>query len=199
MLTVKLAASTTPGSAPTRPALAQSPATGTRSPKSPGRDLTRPRSSSSRNRYSPGSGAGPPRYITTSLSSSLSASPIPKSDPSASPSGASCEVTTKRSFSRRAAATACMSVWVDIGLRGSELVDDLRQPHAPLDRGIVFERQDRRPPRPELTSDLDLEDAVRGLQACQRARLLLVITEHTHVDRRLRQILRGRDARHRDE
>ena len=39
MLIVKRAASTTPGSAPTRPALAQSTATSTRSPKSAGRVL----------------------------------------------------------------------------------------------------------------------------------------------------------------
>ena len=54
---------------------------------------------SSRNRYSPGSGAGPPRNMTTSLPSSRSARPIANSEPSASPSGASCDVTTKRSFS----------------------------------------------------------------------------------------------------
>src|SRR4029079_4898017 len=185
MLTVKRAASTTPGSAPTRPALAQSTATSTRLPKSPGRALTSARSSSSTNRDSPGSGAGPPRYITTSLSSSLSASPIPKSDPSASPSGASCEVTTKRSCFTSAGAPACMSGWVDIGLRGSELVDDLRQPHAPLDRGIVFERQDRCPARPELASDLRLKHAVRRPQAGERARLLLLVAEHADEDGRL--------------
>ena len=97
------------------------------------------------------------------------ARPVASSEPRASPSGASCEVTTKRSLSRRAAATACMSAGFDIGVRRSELVDQLREPDAPLDRGIVFEREDRRPPRAELARDLRLQDAVRRLQPVERA------------------------------
>src|SRR5918994_3190176 len=199
MLTVKRAASTTPGSAPTRPGLAQSTATRTRSPKSVGRSRCRPRSSSSRNRYSPGSGAGPPRYITTSLPSCSNPSPIASREPRASPSGASCEVTTKRSFSRRAAAAACRSGWFDIGVRRSELVDQLGEPYAPLDRGIVCERQDRRSPGAELARDLRLENSVRRLQAREGPFLLVVRPEHADEDRRLREVRRRDDARHRDE
>ena len=148
----------------------------------------------------PGRGAGPPRNITTSLPSSARARPIANSEPSASPSGASCEVTTKRSFSRRAAATACMSVWVDICLRGAELVDDLRQLASPRSiAGSYSNVSDRRPSRAELASDLRLEHAVRRLQAGERARLLLLVPEHAHEDRRLRQVFRRPDARHRDE
>src|SRR5262245_574922 len=196
MLIVNNAASTTPGSAPTRLALAQSTATSTRSPKSAGRSRRRPRCSNSRNRYSPGSGAGPPRNITTSLPRSLSASPAASTEPSASPSGASWDVTTNRSFSWRAATTACMSLWFDIGLSRSKLVDHLREPHAPLDRGIVFEGQDRGPPGTEFLRELRLQDAVGGLQPFQRPRLRALVAEHADEHRRLGEILRRIDPGH---
>src|SRR6187401_3548270 len=200
MLTVNDAASTTPGSAPTRLALAQSTATSTRSPKSAGRSRWRPRLSSSRKRYSPGIGAGPPRNMTTSLPRARSARPAPSSEPSASPSGASWEVTTKRSFSFRAA-TACMSVWFDIGfgIRGRELVDDLREPNPPLDRGIVFERQDRGPTGAEAPCDVRLKDSVCCSQTLERSLLLSVTPEHADVDGGVLVACRGLDAGHRHE
>src|SRR5262245_31285006 len=200
MLIVKDAASTTSGSAPTRALLAQSTATRTRSAKSAGRVRDRPRFSRPRNRYSPGSGAGPPRNMTVSLPSARSASPAPRSEPSASPSGASWDVTTKRSLSRNAATTACMSVWVGIALFGrSELVDHPREPDAPLDRRIVFERQDRSSPRTELVRELRLQHAVRRLQPGERALLLLLAPEHADVDGRVREVLRRPHARDRHE
>jgi len=59
------------------------------------------------------------------------------------------------------------------GLLGRELVDDLRQAHAPFDRGIVFERQDRSSAKPKLTRDMPLEDTVRGAQPLERTLALL--------------------------
>ena len=74
-------------------------------------------------------------YMTASLPSCRSASVIASSEPSASPSGFSCETTTKRSCSRSASATACRSRRV-IFVSG-ELVDQAGHAHAALDRRIV--------------------------------------------------------------
>src|ERR671931_1243523 len=168
MLTVKGAASTRPTSAPTRLLLAQSSATRTRSPRSGGRSRRSPRSARSRKRYSPGRGDDPPRNITESFPSCASASCMARSEPSASPSGASCEVTRKRWLSASAAVTAAMSAFVVVTLLGRELVDHLRQAHPALDRLIVFEGQHGRSAQAELAGDAALQDAVRGLQACER-------------------------------
>src|ERR687891_927691 len=200
MLIVYGARSTTPGSAPTRASLAQSSATSVRSSASAGRSRTRPRSASSRNRYSAGSGAGPPRNMTTSLPSCSSASPAARSEPTASPSGASWEVTRKRSRLESTSTTAAMSlVWVfacAIGALGGELVDHLRQPDAPLDRGIVFEPQHRGATQPQGARDRGLQDAVRSGETLERPLALGLGPEHADVHGRVRVVARGVDARH---
>ena len=74
-----------------------------RPPRAPSlRDRVRARGagspSSGMNRYSSGSGTSPARYIEASLPTARSVSVVARSDPSASPSGFSCVVTTKRSW-----------------------------------------------------------------------------------------------------
>ena len=113
-----------------------------------GGSRSNPRSASSRKRYSPGRGAGPVRTMTLSFSSARSARWKASNDPRASPSGFSCDVTRKRSYPRRAASTNSMSLAAGI-LRlpqvSSELVDQMGQAHASLDRVIVREGELRGP------------------------------------------------------
>src|SRR5262245_581024 len=82
------------------------------------------------------------------------------SDPSASPSGCSCEVTRNRSPARSVSTTAAMSLFVVIARlfgAGIQGVDQLGHPDALLDRLIVLEDQLRGPPEMELLVDLRLQ------------------------------------------
>src|SRR5690349_12211997 len=99
------------------------------------------------NEYSCGSAIDPARYMTLSLPSCSSEWCIPRIDPRASPSGFSWVTSRNRSFERIASATAPAS------LLSGELIDQLRHPHPPFDRGIVFERQLRGPLQPEVPAD----------------------------------------------
>ena len=91
------------------------------------------------------------------------------SDPSASPSGFSWEVTTKRSWPRRAASTGSMSVaaliFGVVAQVSGELVDQLGHAHATLDRVIVRERELRGPAQVELPGDPALEHAAPRARA----------------------------------
>src|ERR671923_1892086 len=167
--------SRTPASSPIRAALAQSRATRTRSSASAG--SSRRRSARFMNPYSSGSAPAPPRYITLSLPSSSRASFVARIDPSASPSGFSCVTSRKRSFARRASATACSSVVV-VG----ELIDQLRHAHAALDRRIVRERQLRGPLQAELSAEPSLQDAVGGGEPVERGLALTLRAKDAHED-----------------
>src|SRR6188472_3828866 len=154
---------------------AQSTATSTRWPASGGADRRSPRASSSRNAYSPGSGATPPSTITESFPSASSARWVASNDPRASPSGLSCEVTMKRSCRRRASTTALVSVGcivVSVGRR--ELVDEVRHANAVLDRAIVDELEVRGPAQLELAVDPRLEHAGRAVERLERALALFL-------------------------
>ena len=134
----------------------------------------------SRNAYSPGSGAGPASTMTLSLPSSRSARCIASSEPSASPSGFSCEVTTKRSWPRRASTTALhvSRLRHRSGLFGAgvELVDQLRHPDAVLDRRDRIAKSElRRPPQMELAVDARLQDAGRARRARRGVREPLLL------------------------
>src|SRR5881409_490986 len=115
--------------------------------------------------------------MTLSLPSWSSASFSASMEPSASPSGFSWVTSKKRSRDRIASATAATSlvVW-------GELIDQLRHADPALDGRIVFERELRRPLRPELAPEPRLEDAVRGLEAGETVLPALLGSEHAHVD-----------------
>ena len=69
---------------------------------------------------------------------------IARSEPSASPSGLSCEVTTKRSCRRSAATTALpVTRCIVVSVGGCQLVDQVRHADAVLDRAIVDELEPR--------------------------------------------------------
>src|SRR5215216_3249962 len=186
-----------------RRSFAQSTATSTRSSRSSG-SSPRCSSVSGRNRYSPGSGASPERYMTASLASARSARVVASSDPSASPSGFSCVTTTKRSFARIASATASRSLrvvvaWFIVG-RGKvarDLVDERRHPYRAFDGLIVGERQRGRSLQAELAGDACLHDSVRGLEAAEGRLPLVLVAEHGDEDGPLAEIGRYADARHR--
>src|SRR5918999_1736860 len=91
------------------------------------------------------------------------------------------------------------SALVAMRILGRELVDQPAEPDAPLDRGIVCERENRSPPEAQLARDARLEDAVRRLEPLERALPFLLGAEHAHVDRGLREILRRLDAGDGDE
>src|SRR5262249_17441464 len=158
---------------------------------------------SSRNLYSPGSGECPASTIALSLPRDVSARCIASNDPSASPSGFSCEVTVKRSWPRRAASTCSISIAALI-LRvvarfGGELVDQLVHAHPPLDRVIVRERELRSPAEMKLARDAALQDASRPRERGERALLVTRRPEHAHPDGCMCEVARGLDARHGDE
>src|SRR5438874_1951522 len=100
--------------------------------------------------------------MVESLPSCRSARCIASSEPRASPSGFSWEATRQRPLSSSAAATAAMSLFSVVTLRalGREVLDQVGQSYAALDRRIVFERQDRRALEVELTRDPRLQHAV---------------------------------------
>src|SRR6188472_1065115 len=133
--------------------------------------------------------------MTLSLPSSTSARCIASSDPSASPSGFSCEVTRNRSPARSASATAARSVvvWLigrlcrnvgDLGA-GVQVVDQLRHPDAVLDRLIVFEQQLRRPTQMKLAVHARLQDPGSSLERSQGPEAPLLAAVHARPDRRL--------------
>src|SRR5690349_13334109 len=176
-----------------RLSFAQSTASRTRSATSSGQ--RRCSSASSMKAYSPGSGASPTRTITASFPSWSSASFVASSDPSASPSGFSCVVMTKRSWLRIASATAASSlavVWC-------EFIDQFRHADPALDRRIVCELELRGSLQPQLACDLRLKDGMCGLQGGERPFLLPLRTQHRDEHARLTQIRRCLDTCHGDE
>src|SRR4029077_18308037 len=114
--------------------------------------------------------------------SAPSARCIASSDPSASPSGFSWEVTVKRSCPRRAASTGSISVAAlilgGVGRVGRELVDELVHPHPTLDRMIVREQELRSPAQMEVARDAALQDAACACERRQRPLLLALRAEH---------------------
>src|SRR4051812_4277236 len=201
MSTTSAARSSASGSGPIRRSDAQSTATSVRWSASSG--SVRARSARSRKRYSPGSGASPERYITTSLPSPRSARVSPSIEPRASPSGFSCVTTSRRSARVSAATTASRSFIVVISLFlvrevARELVDERRHPHSALDRVIVFEGQRRGPAEAELLVDPRLQEPVRRPQAIERGAPLLLAAEHRDEDLGFAEVRRDADARDRD-
>src|SRR2546421_10363391 len=132
--------------------------------------------------------------MTLSLPSWSSASFSASMEPSASPSGFSWVTSKKRSRERIASATASTSlvVW-------GELIDQLCHADPALDRGIVFERQLRRPLHPQLLCETPLENAVRRLEAREALLPFLLGSEDADVDARLTQVGRRLHAGDRDE
>src|SRR6478736_8823119 len=196
MLTTVVASSRR--SSVSRVSCAQSTATRILSPASSGRSRRRPCAARSRNEYSAGNGAAPASTMTVSLPSSTSARCIAISDPSASPSGFSCEVTRNRSPTRRASATASMSVvvWLigrlcryvgDLGA-GVQIVDQLRHPDAVLDRLIVFEQELRRSAQMQLAVHARLQDPGGSLERGQGPESPLLAAVHAQPDGRLREV-----------
>src|SRR5580765_239805 len=173
------------GSGPSRPSLAQSTASSTRSSMSSG--TVRLSSSSGMNVYSAGSGAWPARYMETSLPSRRSANVTASSEPSASPSGFSCVVTRKRSCERSASTTASRSAFCVVVVC-DEVIDQLRHANTLFDRGIVLEGQLRRALQPQLGRDSLLQDAVRGVEPGERLRALALRAQDADVDGRLPQV-----------
>src|SRR5919199_4269254 len=131
-----------------------------------------------------------------SFPSVSSASFVASSDPSASPSGFSCVVSRKRSPSRNAAAAAARSSLVVVW---GDLIDQLRHAGGALDRRIVLEGQLRSPLHSELARESSLEVRMRGLQAGERPRALLLRTEHGDEDACVAKVGRRLHGRHRDE
>src|SRR5579864_5765941 len=181
-----------PGSGLMRSAFAQSTATSTRSATSSG--TCRVTSSSGMNAYSRGSGESPLRYMTASLPSWRRARAVASSDPSESPSGFSWLTTRKRSFARRASATALRSL-----VGWGELIDEVGHAHAALDRGIVLERQLRSPLHPELAREAALQQPVRRGEALERRLPLPRRAEDAHVHGRMVEVGRRHDACDGDE
>src|SRR5579885_381663 len=182
-----------PAAALMREAFAQSSARRTRSRASAG--SSRRSSPSGRKSYSAGRSVAPPRYMTASLPSTSRASFMPRREPRASPSGFSCVTSRKRSCERIASATAASSVVVDACIvLPSEVIDQLRQPHPPLDGGIVFEGELRGPLELQLARHPCLQHAVGGGEPPQRARARLLAAEDTDEDGRVAEVCRGGDA-----
>src|SRR2546421_5217526 len=191
MSIVKVAACRISGSGPRRLSFAQSTASRTRSPTSPG--SPRCRSSSGMNAYSPGSGASPARNIYASFRSRRSASVIASNDPSASPSGFSWVVTRKRSCERSASTTAARS------FVSGELIDELCHADPTLDRRIVLEGQLGGSLHSQLSREARLEDAVGGGEPLQAPLALLLRAQDAHEDTGLAEVGRRPDAGDRDE
>src|SRR6266576_6967174 len=130
------------------------------------------------NPYSPGSGASLCSAMTVSLPSCTSARFAASSEPRASPSGFSCVVRTKRSFSRIASATAVRSLAVVWG----ELIDQLCHADPTFDRRIVLERQLRGSFQAQLAPKLRLEQRTCRLQAGECLRTLSLGTQDGQID-----------------
>src|SRR6186713_1330293 len=114
------------------------------------------------NSYSFGIGTSPKRYMSASLPSSRSANVVARSEPRASPSGFSWVVTMKRSWLRRASATAARSASVVFVF--VEFIDEPGEAHPPLYRRIVLKGQLWSALETEFAVDAGLKDAVRRLQ-----------------------------------
>src|SRR5919204_2742147 len=180
------------GSGPMRVSFAQSSAIRTRSRQSSGR--RRRSSASGMKAYSRGSGASPYRYIPASLPSRSSASFIARMDPRASPSGFSWVTRRNRSWSRIAFATPSRSVVV-----WGELIDQLRHPNPPLDGGIVFEGELRRPLHSELAGDARLEHAVGRGEAGEAVFPRFLGAEDADEHASVTEVRRRLDRGHGDE
>src|SRR6266540_3434031 len=176
-----------------RLSFAQSTASNTRSETSSGQRRRSP--ASGMNAYSPGRGASPTRTMTESLASWASPSFSASSDPSASPSGFSCVVMRKRSWSRIASATAVSSLAVVWG----EFIDQLGHADPALYRRIVLEGQLWGSFEPQFTRDPRLQHRVSRLQAGERLRALALRAEDGHEDARVPQVGRRLDSGHGDE
>ena len=198
-LTIRCAAGTRPGST-MRLSCAQSTATSTRSPTSGGARRSSPRASSSRNAYSSGSGWAPPSTITESFPRASSARCVASSDPSASPSGLSCDVTTKRWWREEPRRPrSCHSAASSSPSRGasSSIRCVIRTPV--LDRAIVDELEVRGPPELELAIDPRLEHPGGAFERHEGARPLLLRAEDAEPDLRVLEVARRLDGGHGDE
>src|SRR5207237_6505515 len=120
---------------------------------------------------------------------------IASSEPSASPSGFSCVVTRKRSWSRIASATAASSLAVVWG----EFINQLGHADPALDRRIVLEHQLGGSLQTQLVCDPRLEDGVRSLEAGERLRALALRAQHRHVHARVSEVRRRLDPGDGDE
>ncbi len=160
-----------------------------------------PRSRGTRTRR--GAAPGRPSTITESLPSDSRARCVASSEPSASPSGLSWDVTTNRRCSRKAATTTALSDaastasvsggFIVVSVRGRrELVDEVRHANAVLDRAIVDELELRGPAQLELAVDRRLQDAGRALERRRayfaRCRSLPSTLTHTFAWARSRDV-----------
>src|SRR5919197_2090018 len=161
---------------------AQSSASRTQSATSSGQ--RRSNSASGMKAYSPGNGASPCSTMTLALPSWSSASFIARSDPSASPSGFSWVVMTKRSWARIASATAVSSLAVVWG----ELIDQLRHADPALDRRIVLEGQLRSSLHSKLPREPRLKHRVRRLERGERLHAFRFGAEHRDEDARVAEV-----------
>src|SRR5689334_17671169 len=117
--------------------------------------------------------------ITESLPSWPSKWCMPRSEPSASPSGPSWAVSRKRSRERSSATTCSMA---DAATASVMLVlEQPRDPHALFDGVVVAEREGRGALHPRLGRDLRLQDAMRRAQASECRLALLLGAEHADV------------------
>src|SRR6202795_5315720 len=139
------------------------------------------------NPYSPGSGASPCSTITVSLPSCWRARFAARSEPRASPSGFSCVVRTKRSFSRIAFATAAKSLAVVWG----ELIDQLCHADPTFDRRIVLEGQLGSAFHAQLARKLGLQQGVGCLEAVDGLCPLSLGAEDGDVDPCVPEVGRG--------
>ncbi len=98
-----------------------------------------------------------------------------RSDPSASPSGFSWVVTTKRSCFSIAFAVAFISSVV------VELIEKLGKPRRTLCRPIVLKDKPRSALEVQLPVDLLLQDAVRALERGEASLAAPLRAEHAHV------------------
>ena len=120
-------------------------------------------SSSGRKRYSTGSGNSfAARNITESLPSCWSSLCVASSEPSASPSGPSWVVSRNRSAARISSATSASvaSVRCATAAGASLILEQPRDPHAPLRRLVVVEGQRRGALDPHLACDGRLQHAM---------------------------------------
>ena len=139
--------------------------------------------------YSPGSGASPQSNITSPCRARRARGAVASSEPSASPSGFSCVVTSE---ARRASGSRprppLRSVVVCVSVSGASSSISLRHAHAALDRRIVFERQ--------IGVRFSLQLAARAAPGGRRARprarerrcALLLAAEDADADPRLAQV-----------
>src|SRR5437763_9700031 len=151
-----------------------------------------------RNRYSTGSGNSlAARNITESLPSCRRISCVPRSEPSASPSGPSCVVSRKRSSALSSAATSASEASLGSDTVGAaSLIEQARDPNAALRRLVVVEREGRGALDPRLASDRCLEHAVGRAESGQRRLPLGILAQHADVDPRGAEVRACLDGGH---